>query len=76
METNSKREYELSIAECGQTTVSRCRIDAVLEDDGFEYQYAMQYIIDDVLDLKLNESMYFQPNRDDKSSKGIILRIK
>ena len=40
-----------------------------------EYFFAMQECIDSILDLKLNESMYFRPNRDDKNSKGIIMRI-
>jgi hypothetical protein len=37
---------------------------------------AIQEIGNDVLDLDVNQSMYFQPNRDDDSSKGIIKRIR
>lgn len=40
-----------------------------------EWEYAIKDITDMVLDLKANESMYFQPNRDDNNSKGIIYRM-
>lgn len=42
----------------------------------FEFIFALQEIADAVLDLKENESMYFQPNRDNNQTKGILLRIK
>ena len=41
----------------------------------YEYVYALREMIDTVLLLKRGESMYFQPNRDDPNSKGIIKRI-
>ena len=40
-----------------------------------EYKYAMYEKMDEILDLKRLQSMYFQPNRDDDNSKGIITRI-
>lgn len=78
MEINSKREYQLSMVESGQTTTLSTKIDDILNanEKAFEYQYALQYIIDDILDLDEGDSMYFKPNRDDSDSKGIILRIK
>jgi len=39
-----------------------------------KYPNADEYIIDRVMDLKIKESLYFQPNRDDHTSKGIITR--
>jgi hypothetical protein len=41
----------------------------------YEYTYAIQEIEKDVMALRVGESMYFQPCRDDKTSKAIILRI-
>ncbi len=46
------------------------------KEDPDELYNALAEIIDEVLDLKQGESMYFQPNRDDNKSKGIITRIK
>ena len=46
------------------------------EKSGYEIVYAMQEVFDAILDLQVNDSMYFQPNRDNKSSKGIIVRTK
>jgi len=39
-----------------------------------EWIYAMQDIIDTVLDLKIGDSIHFQSNRDDINSKGLIYR--
>lgn len=46
------------------------------EESHYEFRYALNDIIDDVLDLKNGESMYFQPDRQDINSKGIIKRIQ
>ena len=77
MEINSKRQYKIAMIENETATIiEKTTIENILTDDGFEYQYALQGEIDEILDLKLGESMYFQANRDDKNSKGVILRIK
>lgn len=49
----------------------------VIDVNGSEYEYniALYEIEEDVMRLKVGESMYFRPNRDDKDSAGIILRI-
>lgn len=39
-----------------------------------EWFYALQDCIDNVLDLRKGESMYFQSNRDNVLSKGLIIR--
>ncbi len=44
--------------------------------DDLEYIYALQDMLDEVLDLQLDESIYFQPNRDNNLAKGIITRVK
>lgn len=66
----------------GSVLVSKLEIDVETllhvpsnNDNLYEWEYSMKDIADTVLDLKLGESMYFQPNRDDKTSKGIIFRI-
>ena len=43
--------------------------------DDWEYIYAMNERKDEIEKLKIGESLYFQPIRDDKESKGIITRI-
>lgn len=48
--------------------------DILTGDD--EVSYSLQEVINDVLDLKKHESMYFQPNRDNKNSKAIITRVR
>ncbi len=82
METNSKRKYEVTIVENGIMTVKGVKVGAILtnndndpDDEGYEFEYALQGIVDDVLDLEQGDSMYFQPNRDNGDSKGIILRV-
>jgi len=82
METNSKRKYEVTIVENGIMNIKGIKISAILtsndndpNDEGYEFEYALQGIVDDVLDLKQGDSMYFQPNRDNGDSKGIILRV-
>ena len=42
--------------------------------DEYEYIYALQEYFDRILDMKEGYSIYFQPNRNDKNSKGIIIR--
>lgn len=87
---SSNRCYEISYTEVTSNTTSmdtaHFTLDEIFYDvdedikrykksDG-ELMYAIRENIDSVLDLKLNETMYFQPNRDDKTTKGIILRTK
>jgi len=84
MAIDSKRKYLIMGVtgnghhESVTDTVHQLLQGADAEEDGndFEYRFAAQEISDDILDLKVNESMYYQPNRDDKDSKAIILRIK
>lgn len=45
------------------------------ENNCEEIFYSLDEIIDNVLDLKPAESLFFIPNRDCKTSKAIILRI-
>ncbi|PCJ57317.1 MAG: hypothetical protein COA65_09670 [Rhodospirillaceae bacterium] len=78
MKTNSKRKYEITLVERGSTDTAYREIGEIINSDkeGFEFEYALQDIIDEVLDLGLGHSMYFQSNRDNTDSKGIIVRIR
>lgn len=79
---NSKREYNILMSEGGEPVARNHSIEVLIQHwstpnySNYEYFYAMHDIVDKILDLKAGESMYFQPNRDDKTSKGIITRTK
>lgn len=81
---NSKfnRRFTLQISESGHAvTVDNLTVERLTEDkpqgDDFEYIYALDYYgIDKILDLKIGESVFIQPNRDDNESKGILTRVK
>lgn len=80
---NSKfnRRFNIQISEQGFTdSVKNITVERLIEERKneyeYEYIYAIQsYHLDDMLDLKIGESIFFQPNRDDSKSKGIITRI-
>jgi len=75
----SDREYRI-------VTITPMMTEVLFEDytttlgniakEGNETAYALQEIIDSVMDTAIGCSLYFQPNRDNKQSKGIITRIK
>lgn len=75
-----KREYKIQISEAGGTHTEVIKGDRLLVEDNTgsecEFIYALQEEIGMVEALSVGEAEYFQPNRDDKTSKGIILRIK
>jgi len=75
---NSNRVYQIAIAEASNIYTYDVPLAALIapdkQDNNFEYIYSLRDILDNVLDLKINESMYFQPNRDNKNTKAIILR--
>ncbi len=46
------------------------------EGDDFEFIYSIQsYYWEQMMKMELNESIFFSPDRNDKASKGIIVRI-
>lgn len=79
MKLNTKRRYKIAVQENDaifKDEFPLTRLDiSIRGDDDAEYIYALQDRMDDVLDLRRGESMYFQPNRDNESTKGIIVRI-
>ncbi len=46
------------------------------QSSDFEYNYALQGKIDTVLDMKVNETIFFQHHRDDENCKALLTRIK
>jgi hypothetical protein len=76
---NSKREYEITYHLNGLAThkasIKLCKLEELIQE-GSELVYAFNEVIDAVLDLNLGESMYFQPHRGDKTTKGIIVRVR
>lgn len=78
---NSKfnRRFNIQISQQGVTdSVKNVTVERLIEErkNEYEYIYAIQsYHLDDMLDLKIGESIFFQPIRDDSKSKGIITRV-
>lgn len=80
----SKRQFMVCFTECavinthysGTRTLSLQDIEKMSVTDDAEVGHAMMEDIDAILDLIPGQSLYFQPNRDDKQSKGFILRVR
>lgn len=74
------RRFTFQIKEQGSNkTVKNLTVESLIKKKllgaDYEYIYALVfYGLDKILDLKLNESVYIQPNRDDNTSKGILTR--
>ena len=75
MEINSNRKFKVQISSLIVEDFTIDLDEIINNPDALEVIYAMNEILDKILDLKLNESMYFQPNRDNNKSKGIITRL-
>ena len=73
----SKRQYVIQTS-TGRTVTEFLQpsINEIINNTEDEVYFALQDEIDLVLDLRKEESMYFQPNRDNNNSKGIITRVK
>ena len=78
-EINSKREWKLIIVcdtDVVQVTVDLETIyEKTDQEDDYEYNYAIQDEIDKLLDMKVNDKIFFQFNRSDESEPGLIVRI-
>lgn len=79
MKSTSKRNFELVIHESvdgfHRFTLSIDDIMFPKDKNEFEYIYALQDIIDKVLDMSSGHAMVFAPNRDNDLALGIIARI-
>ena len=74
----SKREFKvITVTNKTHNETYICRLTEIMDvNSDSESFYSMQEIIDDIMDLKAGDSMYFQPCRDDNNSKGIIIRVE
>lgn len=76
----SKRRYAVYLSHNDSSPVKHTlqeMLNYSLTED-YEWAHAMMDILDDIMDLRIMEAMYFEPNRDDKNSRrelGIIKRI-
>ena len=61
--TDIEREFTLDM-----------KMDKDGEGSSYEWQYALADIADELNALEVGETMYFQGNRDDKNTKGYIVR--
>lgn len=75
---NTVREYKLLFDAYGETVEITVDLERIINDieNEFEYIYALQDEFDTILDMKKNDIISFQFNRDDAMEKGIIKRIK
>lgn len=74
---DSSRWYKISVCDKDGVTIEKAPLQSISENNEHcELYNAINDQIDKVLDLKEGESMYIQPNRDNKESKGIIYRAK
>lgn len=80
---NSLRSYAISIYDGNRGSMVKFKVihsitfDEIYlcKPESMEYIHALNEIIDSVMDLKVGKALYFQPNREDKNSKGIIVRL-
>lgn len=73
----SNREFTITTSINGVNEQFDSTFCCLIEDrnNDSETIYSLQDIIDKIMDLKVKEYLFFQPNRDDDNSKGIITRI-
>jgi len=73
--------YRITIQEGGHVSTSDYSFKRIFfnnkeEGDDFEFMYAIQsYYWEQMMKMELNESIFFSPDRNDKASKGIIVRV-
>lgn len=75
----TKRRYAIAVGEGDIQHINTCSLDYIFSgtrENDYEYIYALHEIADELLDMKLGESIYFKPNRDNDIAKGLITRIR
>ena len=79
---DSKRKYAVFTSitpvafEVGEIALRSILEPKGKDGDDFEYIYALGEIVDQIMDLKPLDHLYFQSNRDDKNERGLIVRIQ
>ncbi len=73
----SKREWVI-VFELGDTET--VNLETIYEkseqENDLEYNYALQDKIDTLLDMKVEETIFFHHSRGEKNSKALLTRIK
>jgi hypothetical protein len=69
---NSKRKYQV-VAFGFKQHIPIERLFEVREND-YEFIYALQEVLDEILDLKVDESLFVQLDRGNQNDKGVIIR--
>lgn len=72
----SKRQYIATWIEGDAVCNQYPTLSDILDDDNYEWKYALQDIFDELLDVTVGCRMEVQFNRDNKDSLGFIKRIK
>ena len=73
----SKREWVLVFELGDNETVNLETIyEKSEQENDFEYNYALQDKIDTLLDMKVEETIFFHHSRGDENSKALLTRIK
>jgi hypothetical protein len=70
---NSKRKYVIAFVEGESANTHFCSLSELLEDNGWEYRYAIWENIDAVLDLRAGDHLIMNFNRDSEAT-GVIKR--
>ena len=76
IDIQSNRKYKMVWIEGGEVVVKEESLFDIIDGDDWEYHYALQDRIDFIMNMFLGSTEYFQFNRDDKHSKGSIMRIR
>lgn len=73
---NTSRKYKVAISDIADLSIEDVSFKTLTDGESdAEFIYSMRQIIDSILDLKVGESIYFHPDRDDESTHGIIRRV-
>lgn len=81
MLSSSTRIYKIAFIETDDISIEKLSLEELVklnktEGADFEWKYAIQEIIDKILDLKQFENLSFKSNRDNPNSLAIILRMQ
>ena len=68
--------YPLNLETIIDEEITINEIHSKIEDEETEMDYAIQDRMDELLDMRKGDSIFFQFHRDDDSQKGIVIRTK
>ncbi len=72
----SKRNFFVVGFESGIKIEKEYTLSQILDNTDYtEVRYSLLDILDNILDLKVNESLFIDTIRGDNNSKGVLLRV-